>query len=110
MENGCRGRFAPEYTATPPANTAQPPSSDTDAYGPWMVVEQCERRPALTLQTNGFMQSWTHPRGSRFNPISEEIDDDVQEFAKDVDPAHEGIPRICHDDHQHKGKAIAIPK
>ncbi|KAK8684081.1 hypothetical protein V6N13_040118 [Hibiscus sabdariffa] len=83
-------------TAPPSANTAQPPGSDTDAFGPWMVVERRQRRPARNMQTNGFVQAGAHPGGSRFNPISEELVD-AQESARDVDPAHEAKKqRVVH--------------
>ncbi|KAK8593713.1 hypothetical protein V6N12_045788 [Hibiscus sabdariffa] len=41
VSNSCPGKILEaERVATPPANTAQPPGSDIDAFGPWMVVER----------------------------------------------------------------------
>ncbi|KAK8708562.1 hypothetical protein V6N13_059600 [Hibiscus sabdariffa] len=85
MRDSCPEKTpAAERSASPPANTAQPPGSDTDAFGPWMVVERRQRRPAQFV--------------------------DAQESARNVDPDHDGISRVHVDAHQRKGKAIATAR
>ncbi|KAK8604946.1 hypothetical protein V6N13_082409 [Hibiscus sabdariffa] len=95
--------------APPPPNAAQSHGPYIDAFGPWIIAEKRQRRPARNLQPNDARCSDKQPGGSRFNPISEDAEDAIG-IVHGVDPIHDGDPVTETGSHSHKGKAVSVTK
>ncbi|KAK8529358.1 hypothetical protein V6N13_102284 [Hibiscus sabdariffa] len=97
----------PGHNNPTPPTPDQPHDSVTSAFGPWMVIEKRQRRPAKKPQSNAIDQSEVAAGGSRYNPLYEDseirIDDDnVTKHAND--PA----PSSPH--YKQKGKKVVVTK
>ncbi|KAK8514668.1 hypothetical protein V6N12_057565 [Hibiscus sabdariffa] len=94
---------------SPPPVPSPPHDAASAAFGPWMLVEKRQRRPAQKPHNNDTQQQVEVPGGSRFNPLCTEEEEAV---ATEVAPADDQAdisrprnPRIVN-----KGKQVVAAK
>ncbi|KAK8570773.1 hypothetical protein V6N13_103177 [Hibiscus sabdariffa] len=96
-------------SVSPPPVPSPPHDAASAAFGPWMLVEKRQRRPAQKPHNNDTQQQVEVPGGSRFNPLCTEEEEAV---ATEVAPADDQAdisrprnPRIVN-----KGKQVVAAK
>ncbi|KAK8672175.1 hypothetical protein V6N13_110548 [Hibiscus sabdariffa] len=110
VSESCPGSSTAQEHVNPHLTPAAKKHDSTkEAFGPWMLVEKRQRRPARKPYATEFHPSVGPSTGSRFNPLSDALDG-VMDDGTVVEPAHAAGPVSHANTQNHKGKSTAVFK
>ncbi|KAK8697162.1 hypothetical protein V6N13_113314 [Hibiscus sabdariffa] len=105
----CAVQAAPGQSVPPPPAPNPAHDAASSAFGPWMLVEKRQRRPAQKPHNNETRQQVEVPGGSRFNPLYPEAEETNETGAVpasgQVDVSRPLSPRAAR-----KGKQVVAAK